>query len=67
MRTPLIVMMGIVWWCCPVLSLHAALTIWANNGEDKVTREDMRATHNSTAVYNSTWDGTSVSLFGARN
>jgi Domain of unknown function (DUF4091)/Family of unknown function (DUF6067) len=67
MRTRLSILMGIVCWCCPVMSLHAALTIWANNGEDKVTREELRATLSKGAVYNSTWDGTTVSLFGARN
>ncbi len=41
--------------------------IWANDGDDKVTRDELRATTNPNAVHNSVWDGTTVSLFGARN
>jgi len=41
--------------------------VWANTGEDKVTRDELRATANPTAVKNSVWDGTKVKLFGARN
>jgi hypothetical protein len=52
---------------CGASSARADLTIWANNGEDKVTRDDLRATSNPTAVHNSIWDGTTISLFGARN
>ena len=41
--------------------------IWANTGEDKVTRDELRATSDPNEVLNSVWDGTGVSLFGARN
>jgi len=41
--------------------------IWANTGEDKVTRDELRATSDPDAVFNSVWDGTTISLFGARN
>jgi hypothetical protein len=41
--------------------------VWANEGGDKVTRDELRATANPTAVLNSVWDGTRISLFGARN
>ncbi|MBW8012769.1 MAG: DUF4091 domain-containing protein [Chloroflexi bacterium] len=41
--------------------------IWANTGEDKVTQDELRATSNPNAVLNSVWDGTGISLFGARN
>lgn len=41
--------------------------VWANEGGDKVTREELRATYNPNAVHNSVWDGTTVYLFGARN
>ena len=41
--------------------------IWANEGGDKVTRDELRATDDPTAVHNSAWDGTTISLFGARN
>ena len=41
--------------------------IWANTGEDKVTQDELRATSDPNAVLDSVWDGTGVSLFGARN
>src|SRR5258708_1875931 len=41
--------------------------VWANDGGDKVTRDDLRATANLTAVHNRVWDGTTVHLFGGRN
>ena len=41
--------------------------IWANEGGDKVTRDELRATSNPNAVPNSVWDGTTISLFGAHN
>lgn len=60
---------------CLVLSIavltstasHAELVIWANNGEDKVTQDDCRATADAEAVHNSCWDGSQISIFGARN
>ena len=45
----------------------AAITsVWANTGEDKVARTELRARQNGKLV-NSVWDGTHVALFGARN
>jgi hypothetical protein len=41
--------------------------VWANEGGDKVARDELRATNDPSAVLNSVWDGTTVSLFGARN
>jgi hypothetical protein len=41
--------------------------MWANEGGDKVTRDELRATNDLNAVLNSVWDGTTISLFGARN
>ena len=41
--------------------------VWANEGGDKVTRDELRATDDPNAVHNSLWDGTTISLFGARN
>ncbi len=43
------------------------LVIWANEGGDKVTQDELRATNNPKAVLNSVWDGNGISLFGARN
>ncbi len=41
--------------------------VWANNGEDKVTADELRASQSPGATLNSVWDGTQVSIFGARN
>ena len=41
--------------------------VWANDGGDKVTRDELRATTDPGAVGNSVWDGATISLFGARN
>lgn len=40
--------------------------IWANTGEDKVTRDELRSTR-GTNVRNSVWDGSKISIFGGRN
>ena len=51
----------------PLQPLHAAVSgVWANNGEDKVTRDELRAFSGSD-VTNSVWNGKQVSLFGAKN
>jgi hypothetical protein len=41
--------------------------VWANNGEDKVTRDELRSSADPTSVINSVWDGSAVAVFGARN
>ncbi|MEK6758808.1 MAG: glycoside hydrolase domain-containing protein [Deltaproteobacteria bacterium] len=45
---------------------YAISSVWANDGLDKVRRDERRGT-NGKAVKNSVWDGTSVRIFGARN
>jgi hypothetical protein len=40
--------------------------VWANNGEDKVTQDELRAAQ-GTAGTNTVWDGTQISVFGGRN
>jgi len=45
----------------------AVTAVWANNGGDKVTRDELRASSNSQSVINTVWDGTKVILFGAKN
>ena len=40
--------------------------VWANNGEDKVTKDELRASEGKN-VTNSVWDGKTVGLFGAKN
>jgi hypothetical protein len=43
------------------------LVLWANDGGDKVTQDELRATRNPSAVLNSVWDGRGISLFGGQN
>jgi len=52
----------------PLTPLAASdVVLWANEGGDKVTRDELRATNDPTAVLNAVWDGETISLFGARN
>jgi hypothetical protein len=44
----------------------AVSAVWANDGGDKVTRDEVRA-HQGRDVRNSIWDGAGIRLFGARN
>ena len=41
--------------------------IWANDGGDKVARDELRATQDPARATNSVWDGVVVHLQGARN
>ena len=43
------------------------LQVWANEGGDQVTRDELRATSDPNARLDSVWDGASISLFGAGN
>jgi len=63
---------------CLLLSLNASSlfganisAVWANEGGDKVTRDELRATNHTEnltgKVINRAWDGTTVLLSGARN
>ncbi|MDP8235736.1 MAG: hypothetical protein P9M08_05095, partial [Candidatus Erginobacter occultus] len=62
-----------LWWCLfssgPALqAADSGITaIWANSGEEKVVRSDLRASSDPVAVLNSFWDGTTVRIEGARN
>ncbi len=49
------------------LAESSLTSVWANTGEDKVTRDDLRATTDAHAVVSSVWDGKTISVFGARN
>ena len=49
------------------LALSNIAHVWANEGGDKVTRDELRATNDSSSVLNSVWNGSTLSLFGARN
>jgi len=44
-----------------------SLAVWANDGADKVTRNDLRMANNAPGVLNSVWNGETVQLFAARN
>jgi hypothetical protein len=43
------------------------LSVWANNGEDKVTQDELRGSCSPLAVINSIWNGSTISLFAAKN
>ncbi len=45
----------------------AITAVWANEGGDKVTRDELRATGHTSAVANGVWDGHCIKVFGARN
>lgn len=45
---------------------NSVTAVWANDGLDKVTREELRSSK-ALNVANSVWDGSRVSIFGARN
>lgn len=47
--------------------VHAQLLIWANDGGDKVTQDELRANTDAASVMNSVWDGNKIKVFGARN
>ncbi len=48
-----------------VATTNRVTSIWANDGTDKVTQDEMRET--AAAQTNHAWDGTKVTITGARN
>lgn len=46
---------------------NASLLVWANDGGDKVTRDELRLRQGAAGVLNSVWDGNHVKLSAARN
>lgn len=50
----------------PFAPVTAISAVWANDGEDKVTRDELRASSGRT-VKNSLWDGSAINLFGFKN
>jgi hypothetical protein len=50
------------------VSGSTALTaVWANEGGDKVTQDELRATGHAASVVNGVWDGACIKAFGAQN
>ncbi len=47
--------------------VHAQIPIWANDGGDKVTRDELRAANDAASVVNRVWDGRKITVFAARN
>src|SRR5688500_7767120 len=54
-------------WLGPPRAHAAVAAVWANEGGDKVTQDDLRASSTPTSVHNPVWDGTTIRMFGARN
>lgn len=52
----------------PSLSFAGISAIWANDGGNKVTQEELRVgAPNGRKVLNHCWDGTTIKIFGGRN
>lgn len=51
----------------PAARAQGLTAVWANDGGDKVTRDELRASGHPGAVLNSVWDGSRIRLFGGRN
>src|ERR1019366_6545181 len=45
---------------------YALSSVWANDGSDKVWRQELRASR-GLDVRNTVWDGVTIKQFGARN
>ena len=45
----------------------AITAVWANDGSDKVTRDELRARSRESSTYNSVWDGRQIRLYAAAN
>ncbi len=56
-----------VWAQTPTPVPPGISAVWANNGEDKITRDEQRASSDPAGVINSVWDGTTIRIFGAKN
>lgn len=48
-------------------SESSPIVLWANDGGDKITQDELRAHFDPASVINSIWDGGEIRLFGARN
>lgn len=51
----------------PMEGTGAITAIWANDGGDKVTRDELRASFAEASTHNSVWDGQQIRLFSAIN
>lgn len=51
----------------PPVSGEGNTVVWANDGGDKVTRDERRASSDPNSVLNSVWDGDKINLFAAKN
>jgi hypothetical protein len=52
---------------CAQVRSSSISAVWANDGTDKVTQDEVRASRHPLDVLNSIWNGTAISVFGARN
>ncbi len=49
------------------LAASSLSAVWVNNGQDKITQDELRASGNAQAVINSVWDGETIAVFGGKN
>ncbi|GAB7078410.1 DUF4091 domain-containing protein [Megalodesulfovibrio paquesii] len=63
-----LILLQVVLWLIATQTAQAEVTpiIWANDGHDKITQDEMRASEGRN-VRNSIWDGSRVHVFGAKN
>lgn len=51
----------------PMDTTDGVPVVWANEGGDKVTKDELRASKDADSVFNSVWDGQTIHIFGAKN
>lgn len=67
-----LVLLVLACWCGSAssagLETAGAITaVWANDGADKVTQDELRAYSEEASTHNSVWDGRQIHLFAAAN
>ena len=67
MRTAALGALLLAWGARPGPAAAALSAVWADSGDEKIAQEELRATTGSTSTLSRVWDGTTISVFGARN
>ena len=62
-----LIVLGLLFFISPAFAASNITALWANDGEDKVTQDDLRSSSGTTGLVNSVWDGSRINIFGARN
>ena len=59
--------LALLFFSYPAFAASNITALWANDGEDKVTQDELRASLGTAGLVNTVWDGSQINLFGARN